>query len=92
MTLRYVKGYLLQFTAMFTVCFGVFAGVLLAFQIIVPFLLWDFSIFYNELWISYSFFMLRTILIISVVVSIWYCTGVETKRSIREYVEKGNEK
>jgi hypothetical protein len=87
-----VKGYLLQFTAMFTVCFGAFAGALLVIYGLVPFIMWDFSILYDQQWHSFAFFMLRMILIISVIVSIFYCADAETKHSIRQYVEEGNKK
>ena len=92
MTLRYVKGYLLQFTAMFTVCFGAFAGALLVIYGLVPFIMWDFSILYDQSWVSFASFVFRLILIISVIVSICYCLDANTKHSIRKYVEEGNKK
>jgi ethanolamine transporter EutH len=92
MTLRYVKGYLLQFATMFAICFGALTSFLLVGYTLVPFIMWDFSLFYNEQWVSFSFFMFRVILIITTVVSIFYCLDSNTKRLIRKYAEEGNEK
>ena len=92
MTLRYVQGYLMNFAVMFGICFGTCTGILLTFYSLVPFIMWDFALFYEQSWLLLMFFLIRVIVVISVIVAIWYCLDANTKRLIEKYAKEGNKK
>ena len=77
---------------MFGVCFGICTGVLLTFYAFVPFIMWDFALFYEQSWLLLMFFLIRVTIVISVIVGIWYCLAPQTRILIKEYVEEGNKK
>jgi hypothetical protein len=86
--MRYVIGYLQHFVVMFFICSGALSLGSLIVLAIIPFLMWDFTLFYNAQYLAYWFFVYRLTVIVSIVVAIWYCTDATTKLNVQKYVEK----
>ena len=77
MKLLYMKAYLINFAAAFIICLGISVSIVLSIHLLIPFLVWDISLIYNEVLVSSSFFIFRVLLLISLIVSVSFCFDSE---------------